>query len=133
MDDVPDTFRRFPDRAHRASDVVTQHMTDTARTGEMPWCVGMWVALRLSDGSSDGILYPSKAHAVAHQLHAHQCAYVAIPPTGMTPREADATLRVMEGLYDMGADIADPDQQIHAPTTIEGRRALMRTAARYNR
>lgn len=100
-------------------------MVDTARAGELPWCIGRWVAIRLSDGGSDGALYDSKAAAVRYQPHERQCVYFRINPGGLTPRSAESTLRFNQGLYDMGARLADPDMVVHQPLAPEQQRAVL--------
>ena len=106
-----DELKEEIDRAHRASDVVNLHVLAGA--------AGRWVALRLSDGSSDGNTYDSKAEAVRFQLHEQQCAYIRIPPEGMTPRQAKVSvLDFQEGLYNSGHRLADPDRQIQQPVNF---------------
>lgn len=71
--------------------------------------IGQWLAIRLSDGGYDGVAYEHRADAVRHQLHETQCAYVRIPPGGMTPREAEAFLGYHRALYDAGFRLPDPE------------------------
>jgi hypothetical protein len=106
----------YSDAARRASDVITLHLlADRERA------VNSWVAIRLSDGGSDGILYDSKAAAVRHQLHEYQCAYAKVPPDGMGPREAEIFLRFNRELYDAGMRLADPDtdREVIMPLRLE--------------
>ena len=63
---------------------------------------GKWVALRLSDGGSDGVLYPTREDAMRHQLHVQWCAYLLIPPTGTTPHSLERFLVWVGGLYEQG-------------------------------
>lgn len=114
------TGATYSDRARRASDIVNGHLLGT------PGCVGRWVALRLSDGGSDGNLYDRKADAVRHQLHPEQCAYLCIPPDGLTPHMAEVFLRFNEGLYRAGARLQDPDRQIAMPAEVERHPGLIR-------
>jgi hypothetical protein len=58
-----------------------------------------WVAIRLSDGGSDGVLYPSKELAVSFQLHETQCAYLRVLAGGIPPREATSFLYHTAQLY----------------------------------
>lgn len=122
---VPKPRRAYSDRARRASDIVNGHLL-----GSFGQARGRWVALRLSDGGSDGAVYDRKADAVRHQLHPKQCAYVCIPPDGMDPRGAELYLRFMEGLYSVGADLADPDRQVQMPATTAGMPNLIRAVKR---
>jgi hypothetical protein len=95
------------DAARRASDVINLHLAtipwDTARMG--------WVAIRMSDGGSDGNLYFSKAAAIKHQLHEQQCCYVALRSliAGTTPRDMEIFLRWNREAYNAGLRIGDPD------------------------
>lgn len=108
----------YPDRTRRAWDVLQTHCL-AVPAGDIG---GWWVAIRLSDGSSDGNLYRSKAEATRFQLHETQCAYVCIPPFGdMTIRELDLFLRLNEQVYDAGGRLSDVDTHI-VPTDMPIRR-----------
>lgn len=98
--------QQLEDAAKRCHEIITQHLSD------QPDCIGQWVAIKLSDGSSDGNLYPFKFIAVRFQLHETQCAYIKIPPGGMGIREAKSFLRTNRQLYDAGMRIADPDKDL---------------------
>ena len=95
----------FGDEARRACDQVNLHI---AALGHESY--GKWVAIRLSDGGSDGVLYDTRPDAIRHQLHEQLCAYFCIPPFGsmLTPREAEAFLSYARSLYDAGYRIPDP-------------------------
>jgi hypothetical protein len=92
------------DRARRCSDTLTlaweEHGLDA---------IDHWMAIRLSDGGSDNKIYDTKADAVRHQLYEKQCAYLCVKPGGMLPEEAMTFLEFVEGIYDKGYDMADPD------------------------
>lgn len=96
----------FSDSARRMADEVNLHI---AAIGEA--ATGKWVAIRLSDGSSDGVLYDTRKAAILHQVHEKQCLYVCIPPFGtqMTPREAQSFLNLHRSMYDAGYRLQDPD------------------------
>jgi hypothetical protein len=95
------------DAAKRASDAVRLHLVANRERA-----IHSWVAIRLSDGGSDNVLYDSKHAAVRHQLHEYQCAYVKIPPDGFPPKAAEAFLRFNRQLYDHGLRLADPDKDL---------------------
>ena len=82
----PGPLGLYSDAARRLSDTITMHVTALGFAA-----AGQWVAARLSDGGSDGRLYPDKATAVRFQLHEYQCAYVCITPDGMGPRRRTPT------------------------------------------
>jgi hypothetical protein len=101
-------FKAGIDRARRASEAVNLHVLAGA--------AGRWMAIRLSDGGSDGHTYDNKAEAVRFQIHEKQCAYIRIPPDGMTPKQAKTSvLDFQEGLYNVGARLADPATQLQQP------------------
>lgn len=95
------------DAAKRCSETVNMHLiADPERA------VNSWVAIRLSDGSSDNTLYDTKQAAVNHQIHETQCAYIMIPPTGMTLKQAENFLKLNRQLYAAGMRLSDPDKQV---------------------
>jgi hypothetical protein len=119
----------YSDAARRASEVVTLHVLAHIPPGAVfpDWNgPAPWVAIRLSDGGSDGNLYPSKADAVRHQLVREQCAYIRIPPTGMNIAEAENQLKWVRALYAAGMDLADPDMQVAQPVRREEQRAVLK-------
>jgi hypothetical protein len=71
--------------------------------------VGKWVAIRLSDGGSDGIPYDTRREAITHQLHEQLCCYIKVTPDGITPHDALRFVLVNRALYDAGFRLADPD------------------------
>lgn len=85
------------DYAKRAYDIMNLHLLGK---GENAW--GKWVALRLSDGGSNNILYPTKQAAENHQLHPSLCLYLVIPPTGFTLPELRRLLDITRGFVDKG-------------------------------
>lgn len=93
----------YDDASRRCADTVNLHIH--ADRGN----VGKYVAIRLSDGGSDNTVYNTKADAVNHQLHETQCAYVRIPPDGMTVAEAASYLQFNRNAYDAGFRLSDPD------------------------
>jgi hypothetical protein len=98
----------FSDAARHCADAVNIHVTVHGAFG----AIGKWVAVRLADGKSDGMLYDTKGDAVKHQLHEMMCAYVCITPGGMTPADAESYLRTHRKLYEAGYRLADPDKHV---------------------
>lgn len=96
--------------AIQASQHVNLHITALGHEA-----TNKWVAIRLSDGGSDSRLYETRAEAVRFQLHENQCAYVNIPPTGMTPRGAANYLNFTRFLYERGMRIEDPNRDVLMP------------------
>jgi hypothetical protein len=107
------------DAAKRAYDVVAglaTFMPHDVRTKQSPW-----VAIRLSDGGSDGVAYDSKQDAVRHQLHEQQCAYFSFrtAPNGFrTAKEAAMFLEFHRQAYDAGMRLVDPDDAGGGPDLI---------------
>jgi hypothetical protein len=101
-------FKSMPysDAARRCADIVNSVAIIENAVGNYNQ---RWVAIRLSDGGSDGETYASKADAVRHQLHESLCAYVLVPPTGMEAREAEIFLNFHRKAYDAGFRTTDPD------------------------
>lgn len=95
------------DAARRCSDIVNLHVAN----GD--W--NRWIAIRLSDGGTDGLTYDTRADAVRWQLHETLCAYLLIPPTGISPRHADSYLETHRKIYDGGMRVIDPDREIVMP------------------
>lgn len=101
----------YSDAARRCSDAVNLALIGQAGAA------GRWIAVRLSDGGSDGVLYDQKSDAVRHQLHESLCAYIKIPPDGMTPRLAEVFLKFNRQLYDAGMRMQDPAAHAETPLT----------------
>lgn len=114
------------EEGRRASDVVNGHLAAD------PSCWGRWVALRLSDGGSDGTVYDTRSDALRHQLHESLCAYVRIPPDGMPPADASRLLLVWRMFVDGGFRLTDPDDRREPimPMTNEDLNELVRAARR---
>lgn len=103
MTERPDA--EVTDAGRRLSEAV-----NIALLGQGPGAAGRWVAARLIDGVSDGVLYDTKQDAVRHQLHEQLCCYVMITPDGMSPKDATRYLQINRQLYDAGMRLSDPAQ-----------------------
>lgn len=84
-----------------------------------------YLAIRLSDGGSDGKLYATKQEAVKHQVHEQLCAYFSFrnAPTGFGfgPRglqEAAVYLKWHRMAYDAGFRLVDPDHPTGGPDLV---------------
>jgi len=100
-DYVPAPFRQPSDAAKRCADIVT--------LASVAGSAGCYVAIRLSDGGSDRVPYPSRPEAISHQLHPERCMYVLVPPDGMPAHEAEAVLDYWRRLADAGVRDDNPD------------------------
>lgn len=96
-----------------------RHCSDAVNLALELGGMGKWIAVRLSDGKTDGNIYDTKLQAIGHQLHEFQCAYIKIPPGGMVPEHGARFLEVNRKLYDKGMRIADPDKEAIMPFTSE--------------
>ena len=115
-------MQQYSDRARRCADTVNMHILahKPAEGGPVDWNGPTpWIAVNLSDGRSDGVLYSSKAEAIRHQIHETQCAYLTIPPDGMTYQQAEVYLKFTEQMYEAGVRLADPDMQVQLPVRAE--------------
>lgn len=107
------------DAAKRAFDVIRGMVCFTTwdtRVRDTPF-----VALRLSDGGSDGVLYQTKRDAVRHQLHETLCAYFSFKtaPTGFASvKDAAIFLAWNRAAYDAGFRLPDPDDASGGPDLI---------------
>lgn len=102
----------YSDAARRCADLINLHLL-ADREGN----VGRWVAIRLSDGGSDNVVYDERADAIRHQLHESQCAYIFITPDGISFREAEIFLEYNRRLYDAGMRMPDPGRSSPMPIT----------------
>lgn len=102
-----ETPQQEHDAARRCADAVNNHLLAQGDS-----VVGRWVAVRLSDGGTDDVLYDTKKAAVKHQIHETQCAYICIPPGGMQVNEALSYLRTNRQLYAANMRLIDPDKHV---------------------
>jgi hypothetical protein len=106
---APDSTAHYPDRTRHAWDVLQLHRAAVP----IDEIGGWWVAIRMSDGKSDGNLYRSKPEAVRFQLHENQCAYLCVPPFGEMPiGELHGWLAVVEKIYEGGGRLSDVDTHV---------------------
>jgi hypothetical protein len=95
------------DAAKRMADTYNLH-----RIGLGIGAVGKWFAARLSDGTTDDVLYDSKSDCVRHQHHDElMFTYVKIAPSSMNVCDAEILLRTARTLHEKGIRIADPDHK----------------------
>lgn len=70
-----------------------------------------WIAIKLADGDSDGVLYDNRKAAVRHQSDEKVCAYLSLrsAPGGMTVKDAFLFIAYHRAAYDAGYRLPDPD------------------------
>lgn len=106
----PESQQAWRDKGKRCSDLVRQKLEDDSESA-----VGSWMAIRLSDGGSDGVLYPLKEIAVEFQIHETQCAYLLIPLGGIPKDEATSFLYHTAQLYE---NRSMRERLIHTPDEL---------------
>jgi len=105
------------DEAKRCFDIVRSYTAFV----EYSERIRSWVAIRLSDGGSDGVLYDSKREAVRHQSNEFNCAYFSFrgAPNGFASvKEAAVWLEFHRQAYDSGFRLPDPDAASGGPDLI---------------
>lgn len=91
------------DAARRIADVYQMH-----RLADLYANMGQWMACRLDDGTSDNVLYDSKASAIRHQHHnENYYTFIQMVPAQMTACEAEVMLKVARLIYDKGGRMTD--------------------------
>jgi len=112
------------DAAKRAFDIVRGLAAFTTYETRMG---SPYVAIRLSDGGSDGVMYDTKKEAVRHQVHETTCAFFSFrnAPNGFaSARDAAIFLAWNRAAYDAGWRLPDPDdthggRDLSMPTSDE--------------
>ncbi len=117
--------RVHSDEAKAASDAVNLHVSALGFDA-----MRKWVAVSLRNGKSDGTLYDTKQEAIRHQLDEFLCAYVCVPPNGMSPCSAESFLATHRKLYKAGFRMVDRDdprggRDVIPRLTIEDQSRLM--------
>lgn len=122
------------DAAKRLSDQYKLH-----RIALGAEAIGKWFAVRLTDGTGDGNVYPDKRTCMRHQRGREvYFAFVCIVPTDMGVCDADTFIKTARVMYDAGIRMTDPDDAAggRAPimrATREDQGSLTRSIARRGR
>jgi len=113
---VSDPDLAYPDDARRASEQVTLHLL------AHPDNVHGFVALRLADGGSDGVLYDSREAAVTAKFPNEALyVYIQVQP-GFTPRIAQRILEIHRQSYEAYrrlTSVDTPNLELIIPQRIE--------------
>lgn len=103
---------RSPDAAKRMADTIRLHQ---AVVGKDELLSGRYVAVRLADGGSDGVLYDTRAEAINGQRNSpSRCAYFQVPLQRWSEATCDTLLWYVRGCYDSGFR-EDPSHQLVIP------------------
>lgn len=121
-----DLTQELLDAGKRASDILNVYIVhsrwDDIKT--------QFMAIRLSNGGSDGILYENKRDAIKHQIHEHQCAYVCFNELrgGASARDMAIYIKFNRDAYANGMRLTDPEDQLGGlqPLMTTGQRDFYR-------
>lgn len=108
------------DAARRAFDMVKELAVVTdwdTRVRQSPY-----LAIKLADGFTDGVLYDTKADAVRHVPDERWYAFFSFrnSPNGFaSPRDAAIFLMWHRAAYERGMRLSDPDRDVAVPVTKE--------------
>lgn len=108
---MPESPTETFDVGKRAADWYNLHVAALhAQRKSMadPW-PRRYIAIRLSDGGSDGEIYDTREDAIRHQVHEQFCAYFYLVPDGITSEDALRFIMLNRELYQRGYRLADPD------------------------
>ena len=69
-----------------------------------------WMAFKLADGTTDNILYDTRADAIKHQLSEQTCLYLAMRTTlgGVPLVDCQLLIDIHRQVYDAGGRMSDP-------------------------
>jgi hypothetical protein len=95
------------DAAKRMCDIINGILTFTP-----VWELrNKWIAIKLADGSYDGVVYDNRTDAITHQLDERFCAYVCLTTvmSGAKPLDCAIFLEQQRQAYDAGMRLHEPD------------------------
>ena len=102
--DCPKPGMGHSDAAKRLYDTYTLH-----KVADLFGNLGKWFAVRLADGTGDGMLYDSKDEcALFQRIDERYFAYVQVTHAQMTICSAEAYLMLLRRMYDAGIRQVDP-------------------------
>lgn len=118
MPTEPTTLRNS-DAAKRFADIVRLHQRVLTRDEII---ARRFIAVRLADGSSDGVVYDSRVAAIAGQRNSpSRCAYFQIPLERWSDATCDSLLWYVRSVYDSGFR-EDPASQLVISNQLENMR-----------
>lgn len=98
------------------SDAISLHLAAAPDSA-----YGKYMAFKLRDGSSDSVLYDTRADAIRHQRSLDAYCYVQVRPGGMPPHHAERYLAAHRLMHDAGYRIPHPEDsvEIDLPNRME--------------
>lgn len=93
----PGPLGTYSDAARRVSDEITLHLLADGDGNHLKW-----LAFKLEDGTSDGVVYDTPTDAAAHQTHYKRCAYIQIHRGGLSAQGAEAMLTYTRAVFAAG-------------------------------
>jgi len=106
-------LEEFSDDAKRMHNIVQGYIAFVE-----PWELQKkWLAVRLSDGGTDGTLYDSMEDAIRFQSDEFLCAYFSYKNTlgGVTVKDCEIWLDFVRKAYKAGFRLPDPSAQFGQP------------------
>lgn len=109
-------YRNF-DAAKRFADTIALHQTVLSRDELI---AKRYIAVALSDGSTDGVVYDTRNDAMRHQKgHPALYLYFQIPFERLSVHACDSLLWYVRGVYDAGYRPRLEEAELVIPNSIE--------------
>lgn len=103
------------DAAKRMCDQINARLTFSN-----PWEVrSKWMAFRLNDGGTDGVIYDTREEAINHQIDERFCCYFTFRSamSGAKPLDCQIFLNYYRDMYDANMRMHEPEApQLILPT-----------------
>ncbi len=104
------------DAGRRAADAINKHIHNQGW-----WEIRhKWIAIRIADGTSDGVLYDTKRDAVRHQHDEFTCAYLCYKGLAQGAKDTDAAILIKfhRDMYKAGFRMPDRDNRFGGPDAV---------------
>lgn len=79
-----------------------------------------WIAIRIQDGTSDGVIYDTKQDAVRHQKDEFTCAYLCFKGLSGGARDTECAIMIKfhRDMYKAGFRMPDRDSRFGGPDAV---------------
>lgn len=104
------------DAGRRGADAINEHIRMQGW-----WEIRhRWIAIRLADGTSDGVLYDTKRDAVRHQSNEFLCAYLCYKGLAQGAKDKDCAILIKfhRDMYKAGFRMPDRDDRFGGPDAV---------------